>query len=68
MFEFILAIAASIAMGRFAETDRQEGLKWGAITFVLCLASFLIPLPFLRVLLACGIAFGLMTLGKKTYY
>jgi len=55
-------------MSRFAESDRSEGLKWGAITFGLCLASFLIPLPFLRILLACGIAFGLMTLGKKTYY
>jgi len=55
-------------MFRFAESDRSEGLKWGAITFGLCLASFLIPLPFLRVLLACGIAFGLMTFGKKTYY
>ncbi len=68
MFEFILIIAAAVALGRFAETDRGEGLKWGAITFGLCLASLLIPLPFLRVLLACGIAFGLMTFGKKTYY
>ena len=68
MFEFILIIAAAIALGRFAENDRQEGLKWGAITFGLCLASLLIPIPFLRVLIACGISFGLMTFGKKTYY
>ena len=68
MFELILIVAATIAMARFAETDRSEGLKWGGITLGLCLASFLIPLPFLRILLACGIAFGLMTVGKKTYY
>jgi hypothetical protein len=68
MFELLLSIAAAIAMGRFAEEDRGEGLKWGAITFGLCLASLLIPLPFLRVLLACGVAFGLMMATKKTYY
>jgi len=68
MFEFLLIIAASIAIGRVGESERGEGLKWGAITFGLCLASLLIPLPFLRVLLACGVAFGLMIGTKKTFY
>ena len=68
MFEFVAIIAASIGMGRFAEADRSEGLKWGAITFGLCLLSLFIPLPFLRVLLACIIAFVLMTVTKKTMY
>jgi hypothetical protein len=68
VFEFILVIAAAIAMSRFAEADRGEGLKWGSITFGLCLASFVIPLPFLRILLACGLAFILMTVTKKTFY
>ncbi len=68
MFEFILAIGAAIGISRFAEADRGEGLKWGAITFGLCLLSFLIPLPFVRVLIAIGISFGLMTFGKKTFY
>lgn len=69
MFEIILGIGASIAIFRMAEADRGEGLKWGGITFGLCLLSFfLIPIPFLRILLAIGIAFGLMTFGKKTFY
>ena len=68
MFEILLVIAAVISMGRFAEADRGEGFKWGAITLVLCLLSFLIPLPFLRMLLACGLVFFLMTVTKKTYY
>jgi hypothetical protein len=34
----------------------------------LCLLSLLIPIPFLRVLLACGLSFALMTFTKKTYY
>lgn len=68
MLEFILAIGASIGISRFAEADRSEGLKWGAITFGLCLLSFLIPLPFLRIFIAVGVAFGLMIFGKKTFY
>lgn len=41
----------------------------GAVTFGLCCASlFLIPLPMLRILLACGVSFVLMTVTKKTYY
>ena len=68
MFEFILAVSAAIALGRFAETDRGEGLKWGGITFGLCLVSFLVPVPFLRVLIAIGLAFILMTATRKTFY
>ena len=65
MFELILAIAATVVFARMAEEDRGEGLKWGAITFGLCLVSFLLPLPFLRVLLACAVAFVLMTVMNK---
>lgn len=68
MFEFVLSIGAAVAFGKMAESDRGEGLKWAGITLGLCLASFLIPIPFLRVLLACGVAFGLMTMAKKTFY
>ncbi len=68
IFELILTIAAVVAISRMAETDRGEGFKWGAITLGLCVVSFFLPLPFLRVLLAIGIAFALMTFGKKTFY
>ena len=68
MLEFILSIGAAIAIGRMAEADRSEGLKWGAITFGLCILSFFIPIPFLRVFIAIGIAFAWMTFGKKTFY
>lgn len=68
MFELILIVAAAIAMGRFAEADRSEGLKWGLITFALCLVSMIVPLPFLRIGLALAIAFVLMTVTKKTFY
>ena len=68
MYEFLLIIVAAIGMGRFAEADRGEGAKWGAITFGLGLACLIIPLPFLRVMLACALSFVLMTVTKKTYY
>lgn len=68
MFELILAVFAAIAMGRFGEADRSQGLQWGLITFALCLVSFLIPLPYLRIGLVCIIVFVLMTVTKKTYY
>ena len=67
-FELILLVMAAITFGRMAEQDRSEGLKWGAITAGICLVSFFVPLPFLRMLLAIGIAFVLMTVTKKTYY
>ena len=68
MFEIIAIIAASVVLGRIAESQGDSALKWGFITFAACLVSLLIPLPFLRVLLAVGVVFGLMTVTKKTYY
>lgn len=68
MFELFLAVAAAIAMGRFGEADRNQGLQWGLITFALCLASFFVPLPFLRIGIVCIIVLVLMMVTKKTYY
>lgn len=68
IIDVVLTISAVITISRLAETDRGEGFKWGAITFIACALAFFIPVPFLRTLLAIGLVFGLMTLGKKTYY
>lgn len=68
MLEWIMIAAATIAMARFGETDRDQGFLWGGITFVLCLVSLLLPLPLLRIGLVCIIVFVLMTVTKKTYY
>lgn len=68
MFEWIMIVAATIAMARFGEADRDQGLLWGAITFVLCLASLVLPLPLIRIGLVCVIVFVLMMVTKKTYY
>jgi len=68
IFELLMLVGATIAVSRMAEHDRSEGFKWGAITFALCFASLFAPLPFLRMLLAIGVAFILMMSSKKTYY
>jgi hypothetical protein len=69
MFGIILLIGAAIAMGRFAEADRGEGVKWGLITFAVCLIlSLVIRIPVLPIGLGCIVTFGLMTTMKKTFY
>ena len=69
MFGIILLIAAAVGMGRFAEADRGEGVKWGLITFAVCLIlSIVIPIPFLPIGFGCIVTFGLMTAMKKTFY
>lgn len=65
MFEFLLIIAACVAMSRLAESDGHPGVLWGGITFVVCLACLFIPIPFLRVGIGCAVVFGLMTYTNK---
>ena len=68
IFEIVAIIAACIGMGRLAESQGDSAMKWWLITLGACLVSLFIPLPFLRVLLAVGVVFGLMTVTKKTFY
>ena len=68
MFEIILIIAATVAFYRLAESQGESGLKWGGITLAACLVSYVIPIPYLRVLLALGAVFVAMTVTKKTIY
>jgi hypothetical protein len=55
--------------GRLRKSPRATLLaaatKWGAITVGLCPASVLIPLPFLRIVLASVIAFVAMMVVKS---
>ena len=64
MIEIGLAIAACVAMAKIADADARSSIVWGIITLAICAASFAIPLPFLRVLLAFIVAFVLMMVAK----
>lgn len=62
--EFVIVIAAIVAMAKIADADGRSSIVWGTITFVICAASFAIPLPFLRILLAFIAAFIAMMVAK----
>jgi hypothetical protein len=64
MFEIGLAVAACVAMGKIADADGRSAIVWGLSTLGLCLASVLIPLPFLRILLAALVAFIALMVAK----
>lgn len=64
MLEIALGIAACVLMARIATADDQSGILWGAITFMLCFGSLFVPLPFLRIILACVASFVLMIVYK----
>jgi hypothetical protein len=60
MLELILIFVACAAVGRIAEMDRRSSFGWGLITFLICMASLYIPLPYLRVGIGVLITFVLM--------
>jgi hypothetical protein len=64
MFEIGLGLALCVLMGKIADVDGQSALLWGAITFLLCLASLLIPIPHARFLIAGVVAFTAMIVVK----
>lgn len=67
MFELLLVIASCVAMAKIASADNKSGIIWGCITFGLCLASGLIPLPFVRVFIAFVVSFILMTASNAIF-
>jgi len=64
VFEIALGIALCVAMGKLASADGRNGVLWGLITFVLCAASLLIPIPFFRMIIAAVVVFIAMIAAK----
>ena len=63
--EIALAICVIVAMVKVAEFENRSGLIWGCITLVLVFcALWFFGHPFVRVLVAGGLAFGAMTAAK----
>jgi hypothetical protein len=57
MFEVGLVVMTCLAMGKVADADGRSALVWALITLGFCLASIVIPLPFLRILIAGMLSF-----------
>ena len=64
MLELILGIGVCVTMGKIASTDNQSATIWFVLTFVLCVLSLFIPLPYLR-FLAAGFAAFVAMIGYK---
>lgn len=60
MFELLLIIALCVGMWKVAEQEDLSGPTWGTLTFAICIGSMLIPLPFVRVIVAGVVVFGIM--------
>jgi hypothetical protein len=58
MFEIIVGIGVCVVMGKIAGQDGHSGWIWGLITFGLCAACIVIPLPFLRLGIAGILSFA----------
>lgn len=64
MLEILLIVAVVVAIAKIAAADDQSAVMWGVIAVVICGLSLLIPLPFLRILLAGIVTFCAM-IGYK---
>ena len=64
MLELVIGIAAVVAMARIASAENMSSVIWGSLTLALVVACMVIPVPFLRVGLAFGLAFVAM-IGYK---
>ena len=62
--EIIMIVAAVIFMAKVADAEDRSGFAWGGLTLLLCLASLVIPLPFINIAIACAISFVTMIVVK----
>ena len=60
MCELAMCLFAIVAIIKIARHEDQSPWVWGAITFVICFLCLLIPLPFIRVLIALVASFSAM--------
>ncbi|MEM0914738.1 MAG: hypothetical protein AAGB29_12775 [Planctomycetota bacterium] len=64
MIEIVMIIAACVLMWRVAAADDHSPIIWMVVTLGICLAALLIPLPFIRIIIAVIVAFGVMIAVK----
>ena len=60
MLEIALYAVVCLLMGRLASQERMSVPLWSLLTVGVCVASLLIPLVFLRVLIAAVVSFAVM--------
>ena len=65
MFELIGIVLVCGVMAKAAHASEKSFGKWLGISIAACAASLLIPLPFLRVLIAAVVVFAAMMFSKN---
>ena len=60
MCEYVMCLFAIVAMVKIASQEDLSPWVWGAVTFGICIVCLMIPLPFLRVLIALVLSFVAM--------
>jgi hypothetical protein len=65
MLEIGVCIAGVVLMAKIADIERQSMVIWGVVTAGSCAAAlFLLPWPFVRVIIAIALSFGALTVFK----
>lgn len=64
MFGWAILIAAIIIVAKCAEMDGKSGTKWGFITFGICFACTLIPIPLVNLIIGFVISFLVLFAAK----
>ena len=62
--EIFMVIAAISFMAKVADAEDRSGLKWGGLTLLLCIGAFWIPLPLVRMAIACFVSFVALIVAK----
>lgn len=66
MLELALGVAVCVTMAKLAAADDYSAVAWFLVTLALCVLSIMVPLPFLRFVLA-GIASFLALVAWKAW-
>jgi len=64
MLELGIGLGVCIIMAKIASEDNESAAIWFCLTFALCVATSVMPLPYLRYLIAGGASFGLLVTYK----
>ena len=64
MIEIAVGLGVCFIMAKIADMDRMSPIIWFVITFALCLAALLIPIPYARFLIAGFVSFIVMIVYK----
>ena len=64
ILELVMIAGAVVFMARVADAEDRSGTQWGGLTLLLCIASYAIPWPYLRIAIACFVSFVAMIVAK----